>query len=304
MKKTFLVLFSIVFLVSCSKGGGAKGDYVVKIDNTTISKEEAQAEMNSLPEMAKQFFQGPEGTAKFVDELVKKEMLYLEAKKKGLDKDKDFQRKVEEFKKISLINALLEKEIEKSAKVTDKDVKDFYDGHKDDFTVNTQVKISQIVVKNESEAKKVQERLKAGEDFGKVAADMSADKATAKSGGNLGSFKKGELAPELEDTVFRLKKGEVGMPMKMKDGIHILKVTDAKGTVVEFDKVKGLISQKLTAEKQRTSFEKYLEDLKKNYKVDVNKDAVAKLATAPANPADKQPSGAPAQSPAPAAPKK
>ncbi len=300
MKKTLLIFFAFVFLVSCSKGGGTKGNYVVKIDDTTISQEDAQAEMNALPDMAKQFFQGPEGTSKFIDELVKKEMLYLEAKKRGLDKDKEFQKRVEEFKKISLINSLLMKEIENNAKVTDKDIKDFYDSHKDDFTINSQVKVSQIVVKTEDEVKKVQDRLKAGEDFGKVAAAMSADKASAKSGGSLGSFKKGELSPELEDTVFRLKKGEVSMPLKLKDGLHILKVTDAKGSVVEFEKVKGLIAQRLTAEKQRASFEKFIEGLKKNYKVDINKDAVAKLAAAPSAPADKQAPAAPVQAPAPA----
>ncbi|MBZ0155457.1 MAG: peptidylprolyl isomerase [Alphaproteobacteria bacterium] len=282
MKKLFLLMIALVFAVSCTKGGGSKSDYVVKIDNTQISREDAQAEMNSLPDMARQFFSGPEGTSRFVDELVKKEMLYLEAKKRKMDQDKDFQRKLEEFKKITLINQLLEKEIEAASKITDKDVQAYYDSHKDDFMISSQVKISQILVKTEDDAKKVYERIKAGEDFAKVASEMSTDKGSAKAGGNIGSFKRGELAPELEETVFRLKKGEVGMPVKLKDGIHIIKVTDAKGTAVEFDKVKGLIGQKLTADKQKASFDTFIESLKKNYKVEINKEAVAKLAPAPA----------------------
>ncbi len=300
MKKLLVILISLAFVASCAKESGTKGSYVAKIDGTTISKEDAQAEMNALPDMAKQFFQGPEGTAKFVDELVKKEMLYLEAKKRGLDKNKDYQRKLEEFKKITLINTLLEKEIEAGSKVTDKDIKAYYDSHKDDFTVNTQVKISQIVVKTEDEVKKVQDRLKAGEDFAKVAADMSVDKTSAKSGGSLGVFKKGDLSPELEEAVFRLKKGEVSMPIKLKDGMHILKVVDAQGSVVDFEKIKGLIAQRLTAEKQRESFDKFIESLKKNYKVDVNKDAVSKLAVAPPQAPGAAPQQAPAPVPAPA----
>lgn len=299
MKRLFLLLIALVFAVSCTKGGGSKGEYLVKIDDTQISREEAQTEMNSLPDMAKQFFSGPEGTSRFVDELVKKEMLYLEAKKRKMDQDKDFQRKLEEFKKITLINQLLGKEIEAASKVTDKDIQDFYDSHKGDFLITNEVKISQILVKTEDDAKKVAERIKAGEDFSKVASAMSADKGSAKAGGNIGSFKRGELAPELEEVVFRLKQGEVSKPVGMKDGIHIIKVLDAKGTTVEFDKVKGLIGQKLAADKQKASFDTFIENLKKNYKVEINKEAVAKLTPAPAPAAPASPHAQP-QSPAPA----
>ncbi len=281
MRKILLLFVAFIFVASCSKGGGVQGSYVVKIDGSTLTKEDVQTEMSSLPEMAKQFFQGPEGTSRFVDELVKKEMLYLEAKKRGLDKGKDFERRVEEFKKITLINELLQKEIEASSKVSEKDAEDYYNSHKDDFIMHTQVKLSQIVVQNEDDAKKAFERVKNGEDFAKVAAEVSTDKKTAKSGGNMGSFKKGVLAPEIEQVVFKLRKGEVGTPVKLKDGIHIFKVTDVTGTVVEYDKVKGMIMQRLTGEKQKNAFDKFLDSLKKNYKVEINKDELAKLSAAP-----------------------
>ncbi len=290
--KRFLVAFiAVVFVISCSKDGGLKGSYVAKVGGKTVTKEDVQTEMSALPDMAKAFFQGPEGTARFVDELVKKEMLYLEAQKRGLDKNKEFQKKVEEFKKITLINQLLEKEIEAASKFTDKDVKEYYEKHKDDFMVHNQVRLSHILVKDEADAKKVYERLRKGEDFAKIASEMSIDKATAKSGGDIGMFKKGEMRPELEEAAFRSKKGEISMPVKLKDGIHIIKVTDAKGSVMEFDKVKGFVRQKMTAERQRETFDKFIENLKKNYKIDINKDTLSKLTFEPA------PQPAPAQMP-------
>jgi peptidyl-prolyl cis-trans isomerase C len=285
MKRFLLVLVIFAFVASCAK----EGDYVMKIDGNVYTHEDVQAEMSALPEMAKEFFQGTEGTARFVDELVKKELLYIEAKNRGLDKNKDFQKKVEEFKKITLINQILEKEIESAAKVTDKDIKDYYDKHKEDFMVNTQVRLSHIVVKADDDAKKVYERLKKGEDFAKVASEVSLDKASAKAGGDIGNFKRGEMKPELEDVAFRLKKGEISMPIRLKDGVHIIKVTDAKGSVLEFDKVKGLIGQRMAAEKQRESFDKFIENLKKKHKIDINKDALAKITFAPT------PAPAPAQ---------
>jgi peptidyl-prolyl cis-trans isomerase C len=285
MKRFLLVpitlIIALVFIASCAKEGEKK-NVVVKIDSAVLTQEDVQAEMSALPEMAKEFFQGPEGTARFVDELVKKELLYIEAKNRGLDKNKDFQKKVEEFKKITLINQILEKEIESAAKITDKDIKDYYDKHKEDFMVNTQVRLSHIVVKAEDDAKKVYERLKKGEDFAKVASEVSLDKASAKAGGDIGNFKRGDMKPEMEDVAFRLKKGEISMPIKLKDGVHIIKVTDAKGSILEFDKVKGLIGQRMAAEKQRESFDKFIENLKKKHKIEINKDALAKITFAPA----------------------
>lgn len=281
--KRLLCVAVVVFLVAaCAQEGGKTGEYVAKIDGTVITKDVAQKEMNTLPQMAKQFFQGPEGATRFVDELVKKEMLYLEAKKRGLDKDEEYQRKVEEFRKFSLINKLLEKEVEAAPKISEEEMKAYYEKHKDEFVEKTQVRIGHIVVKTEEDAKKVYERLDKGEDFGKVAAEMSIDKSTARSGGDLGSFKRGEMGPQLEATAFRLKKGEVSRaPVPAKDGLHILKLLDAKGTAVEYDKVKGVLAQKLSTEKQRDTFDKLLENLKKNYKVEVNKEAVAKLSSGP-----------------------
>ncbi len=284
MKKFLLVAIAIIFVASCAKDSGTKGSTVVKVGGKTITQEDVQVEINALPDMAKAFFQGSEGVDRFVDELVKKEMLYLEAQKRGLSKNKDFQRQVEEFKKLTLINQLLEKEMAAASNITEQDMKDYYEKNKDEFTMNNQIRLSHIVVKTDGEAKQALERLQKGEDFAKVASVMSQDKASAKAGGDIGIFKRGEMIPELESAAFSLKKGAVSAPIRLKDGIHILKVTDTKGTLVEFEKVKGVIGQKIVAEKQQESFDKLLENLKKNYKVEKNKDAIAKIQIAPTQP--------------------
>lgn len=292
MRKLFLLVAALIFIASCSKGGGMKGSYVVKIDGTTLTQTDVQTEMSSLPDVAKQFFAGPDGTSRFVDELVKKEMLYLEAKKRGLDKSKDFEKKLEEFKKITLINELLEKEIEAASKVSQKEAEDYFNKHQNDFMMRNEIRLGQIVTKNEGDAKKVVDRLKKGEDFAKVAAESSIDKKSAKSGGFMGSFKRGELAPEIDEVVFRLKSGDVSAPIQLKDGIHIFRVTDIKGPIAKFDQVKEMIIHRLTGEKQKAAFDKFIDGLKKSYKVDVNKAELAKIPTI-------QPAPGPQQMPVP-----
>lgn len=274
------ILVSVALLFSCAKKGEQKalGTVVAKVGSVTITQDDVNREIKGLPDQIQKMFQGPEGAARFVDELVKKEILYQEAKKKGLDSNPEYQKKVEDFKKLTLISLLLEKEIEDKAKVTDKDVKDYYERHKAEMMTNQQVRASHILVKSEDEAKKILEQLKKGADFAKIAKEKSIDTGSAKNGGDLGFFSRGQMVPEFEKAAFAMKEGEVGGPIKSQFGYHIIKVTGKKeGQVVEFDKVKDLLVQKVTAEKQKEAFDSYIEGLKKSYNPQVNKEVIATM---------------------------
>jgi peptidyl-prolyl cis-trans isomerase C len=272
-----------VLMVSCAKKGEQKsGPYVAKVGSVTITSDDVAREMKGLPEQIQKMFEGPEGTDRFVDELVKKEMLYQEAKKKGFESNPEYQKKLEDFKKLTLISLLLEKEIEDKAKVGDKDVKDYYEKHKADLMTNNQVRASHILVKSEDEAKKILDQLKKGGDFKKIAKEKSIDTGSAQNGGDLGFFSRGQMVPEFDKAAFSLKEGELSGPVKSQFGYHIIKVTGKKeGKVVEFDKVKDLLTQKVTAEKQKEAFDSYMESLKKSYTVDKNKEAIASIGNAP-----------------------
>jgi parvulin-like peptidyl-prolyl isomerase len=276
MKKIAVGLILTVALMSCSKKGvEQKGPFLAKVGNVTITQADYDREFKTLPEYAQQIFAGEEGKEKFLNEIINKEMLYQEALKKGLEKTPDFQKKLEEFKKVTLITELFEKEIISKAKVSDQEIKDYYDKHKEELAPTTQIKASHILVKTEDEAKKVLERLKKGEKFGDIAKAVSIDKGSAKNGGDLGYFSKGQMVPEFEKAASSLQVGQISMPVQTQFGYHIIMVTDKKkGAPVEFEKLKGMISQRLSGEKQKEAFEQYIAELKKGYKVDINKDAL------------------------------
>lgn len=283
MRKFIICMLTISFLfvfVACAKKEEQKGPYLAKVGNTKITEADLEREMKNLPEFAQKLFEGKGGKEKFLDELIKKELLYQEALKKGLEKDPEYQRKVEDYKKLTLIGLLLEKEIETKARVTDQDVKDYYEKHKNDFASVRQIRASHILVKTEEEAKKILERLRKGEDFATLAKKFSIDHGSAKNGGDLGFLSSGQMVPEFEAVAARLKIGEISEPVKTKSGYDIIKVTDKKmGKPVEFEKVKNIIFQRLSAERQKEFFDSYIEDLKKSYKVEINKEAVSKLST-------------------------
>ena len=280
MRKFAILMFIIplhIAFVACAKKGEEKGPYLAKVGNVKIMQADLEREMKNLPVFAQKMFEGSDGKEKFLGELIKKELLYQDALKKGLDKDAEYLKRVEDFRKITLIGVLLEKEMESKAKVSDQEVKDYYEKHKEDFAVG-RIRASHILVKTEEDARNILERLKKGEDFAKIAKKSSIDPGSAKNGGDLGFFSAGQMVPEFEAVAVKLKQGEISEPLKTKFGYHIIKVTDKKiGKSVEFEKVKNYISQRLSAEKQKGFFDSYIEELKKKYTVEINKEAVSKL---------------------------
>jgi peptidyl-prolyl cis-trans isomerase C len=265
-------------LFACTKKVEKQGSYLAKVGNTTITEADLEREISNLPDFVQKMFEGPNGRQRFLDELIKREILYQEALKKGLDKDPVYQRKLEDFKKMNMVGLLLEREIESKTKISDKEVRDYYEQHKEEFAPITQVRLSHIVMNKEEEAQKILERLKKGEDFAQIAKNNSLDTASAKKGGDLGFFTRGDIPQEFGSIVVRLKTGEVSEPIKTKSGYEIVKVTDKKvGQVIEFEKIKNLISQNLLAERQKKSFDSYIEGLRKKYNVEITKEAVSKL---------------------------
>lgn len=152
---------------------------------------------------------------------------------------------------IEYIELSLE-DIAKTIAVTDDKLKAYYEEQKDQYTTAERRKISHILfaINDKTDEKTALEKALnakkelANKDFAAVAAEVSDDKLTAKTGGDLGLFNVGVMEKSFEDAASALKLGEVSNPVKSAFGYHLIKVTElAPGEVKPFDSVKNEVTK-------------------------------------------------------------
>jgi peptidyl-prolyl cis-trans isomerase C len=103
----------------------------------------------------------------------------------------------------------------------------------------------------EDKIKAVTVRLKKGEDFEKVAKEVTEDPSGKTNGGDLGYFSKEQMVPEFSDTAFKLDKGQISEPVKTQFGWHVIKVEDKRlKPMPKFEEVKPQIEQYVTRKAQ------------------------------------------------------
>ncbi len=106
----------------------------------------------------------------------------------------------------------------------------------------TEIHARHILVATKEEADAALKRIKAGEDFAKVAKDVSKDPGS--DGGDLGWFTKDRMIPEFADAAFKLDVGQVSDPVHTQFGWHIIKVEGKRQTTFPpFDQVKDQVER-------------------------------------------------------------
>lgn len=162
-------------------------------------------------------------------------------------------------------------------RVEEKELRSYYEAHKEDFRREGRVRALHIVVATEDEAREVLRRLEAGEDFGRVAREVSLS-PDGKRGGDLGYFHPGDMPEEFEHALATLKKGELSPVVRSPYGYHILKLLDREGpSIPPFEEVRDGIATRLRMEKEGMVFRRWLESLKARSRIEINEEALKEV---------------------------
>jgi len=205
------------------------------------------------------------------------EKLLASLKQQGINSMEDFKKIFWETNGSSaLIGKLQEQELS-NLNIDEAKVKDFYNNNKEQFKKSEQLKASHILIKtderSEEEAKTKAEEilaeLKEGAKFAELAKKYS-EGPSAKNGGDLGFFSKGQMVPEFEEVAFGLKIGELSQPVKTQYGYHIIKVVDKKEAgLAPFEDVKEKIKSNLLQQEQQKIWQEFVKGLKDKAEIEI-----------------------------------
>jgi parvulin-like peptidyl-prolyl isomerase len=222
----------------------------------------------TLPDDAKQ---------QVLNQAIDRKLLISNAINSGIEKDKEFKETVEKVKSEIALEVWMKKEFDK-VKISDSNVKKFYDENPNVFLQPERVKASHILVKTEDEGKKIVKEL--GSLKGKALTDKFAEFAknnpdqTAQTGGDLGWFSKNDpFIVEFKNAAFALKKGEVSKaPVQTQFGYHVIYVEDKQAEKkLPFDEVKAELANRLKSEEFRKNIETQAKTLRDKAKIEIKK---------------------------------
>ncbi|NLP28249.1 MAG: foldase [Clostridia bacterium] len=175
----------------------------------------------------------------------------------------------EDFKKDIRSNTGIRKLIEPNIKVTEEEMKKFFEENKASFDQQEQVKASHILVDDEETAKEIKSKLDKGEDFAKLAKEYSKDTGTKEEGGDLGYFTKDSMVKEFADVAFALEVNKISGSVKSQYGYHIIKVVDKKAAVeATYEDNKDKVKETITEQKIAAEAETWFENKKEEYKIE------------------------------------
>lgn len=162
--------------------------------------------------------------------------------------------KYKEFVKTQIIMDKLEKDVTKDVKVEDKEIEDYYKLNPYKFTEKpNRIHVAHILSATEEDAKKVKERLDKGEDFAKVAKEVSTEPAAKETGGDLGfiEYDTAEYDKTFMQAAIAVPEGKVSNPVQTSFGWHIIKIIKKEEyPVKKLETVKEEIKSTLLSQKQ------------------------------------------------------
>lgn len=228
---------------------------VLTVGDEKITAAQYDKLLDSLPAQYQKAARGPQ-KRQIAEQIVQLKVLSNEAEKRKVDQQPEVKQQLA-FDRQNVLAGALFQEMSKTIVVDEAAIKAYYDEHKADFESATAAHIlirfkgsavplrpgTKELTEEEALAKatEIRKKLLAGADFATTAKAESDDTGSGANGGDLGTFKHGQMVPAFEAAAFSLPIGQVSEPVKTQFGYHLIKVSakeaktlaDAKAEIEE-----------------------------------------------------------------------
>jgi peptidyl-prolyl cis-trans isomerase C len=287
MRLRFLKILAVMFLaiIFISPGIQAQDkEILARIGNKTITT----ADLNRVigyydQEQQKMIEKNPQIKENILLQMVRSTVIAQLAKKRGFDKKAEIRSQQEMIINNFLATVYLQKEVVEKITINDDKARSYYKDHSDVFKTPEMIRVKHILIKTEAsapeeekkkakaKAEEVLKRVKGGEDFSKLAAEVSDDTGTKDKGGDLDFFPRGSMIPAFEEVAFSLKPGETSGVVETEYGYHIIKMEEKKEALLEpYEKIKDKVKEEALQEMRKAAVSEFIEKALKNAGVEIN----------------------------------
>jgi peptidyl-prolyl cis-trans isomerase C len=237
----------------------ASSTVLAKVNGKEITEDDLKVVAEDLGSNLPPQLQGKARDAYLLDYLIDGELIAQKAIADKLDQDPEFPKRLAYIREKLLMESVLRKLSKEVA--TDDAMKKTYEEVAKAQKPETEIHARHILVPTEDDAQAALKRVKAGEDFAKVAKELSKDPGS--EGGDLGWFTKDRMVPEFAEAAFKLEPGQVSEPVKSQFGWHIIKVEGKREKAFPaFDEVKDQVARYVVQKAEEEMITKLRKDAK------------------------------------------
>ena len=262
-------LAKISLLVAAATFSLSASDLLLTVNGKNITKEDAQILVSAAAPNANYADLKPQEQEMIKERLIEKVLFGELAKKEGIENDPEYQKSLEMIKAELAINVWMKKQLE-NVVVSDSEAKEFYEKNSDKFVQEETLQARHILVDSEEDAQKIIDTLKSlqGKALQEKFIALAKEKSTgpsAPNGGDLGTFKKGQMVPSFSEAVWALEEGQITTkPVKTRFGYHVIYLEKKNPeSKVAYNDVKPQIIATLKQKQFTSKIQEMAQELKK-----------------------------------------
>ena len=242
---------------------------LAKVGALTVTEGEVEEFLVALGPRG-QGYNNPEGKKVILEQIIGNKLLLQDARRNLFEGEADFRAELARLKERLLISYASNKVVA-GIKVTEDEVRAYYNDNLDKFATGESVNASHILVDSREKALEILNKIKAGEVTFEDAARENSTCPSGQNGGSLGDFTRGQMVPEFDKAVFEMQVGEISdEPVATQFGFHLIKLNSkSEGGSAPFEQVSAELTEVLLNEKRHKAYESKINQLKIVYPVDL-----------------------------------
>src|SRR5512147_439787 len=187
---------------------------VALVNGRAITQTEFDIHWRELSEATRTRYTKEGGKRRFLDELITRELLMQEARRRGLDQNDAIRDKAQRYKEQLILDELLKDKLQSKVEITKDELDAYYEAHSRELLDPLKVQVSLMLLPNFPAAKDLETQVNRGGNFAGFAKRYSIDEKTRAKGGDLGPYRKGLVLPEVDAVIHSLKPGLISAPIK------------------------------------------------------------------------------------------